>query len=69
MLKFDRQNLVPVVIKDDISGEVLMVAFMNEEALSLTRTTGYTHFTAELEMRSGAKENNQVTSRKLGASS
>ncbi|HEY6407828.1 MAG TPA: phosphoribosyl-AMP cyclohydrolase [Ktedonobacteraceae bacterium] len=44
MLKFDRQGLLPVVIQDDTMGEVLMVAFMNEEALSLTRKTGYTHF-------------------------
>jgi len=44
MLKFDRQGLLPAVIQDDATGEVLMVAFMNEEALSLTRGTGYTHF-------------------------
>jgi phosphoribosyl-AMP cyclohydrolase len=44
MLKFDRQGLLPVVIQDDGSNDVLMVAFMNEEALRLTRETGYTHF-------------------------
>jgi phosphoribosyl-AMP cyclohydrolase len=44
MLKFDRQGLVPAVIQDDATGEVLMVAFMNQEALQLTRETGYTHF-------------------------
>ncbi len=44
MLKFDRQGLIPVVIQDDATGEVLMVAFMNEEALRMTRETGYTHF-------------------------
>ena len=44
MLKFDRQGLLPVVIQDDATGEVLMVAFMNQEALHLTRETGYTHF-------------------------
>ncbi|MBV8821814.1 MAG: phosphoribosyl-AMP cyclohydrolase [Ktedonobacteraceae bacterium] len=44
MLKFDRQGLIPVVIQDDASADVLMVAFMNEEALQLTRQTGYTHF-------------------------
>lgn len=44
MLKFDRQGLIPTVIQDDTTGEVLMVAFMNEEALKLTRNTGYTHF-------------------------
>ena len=44
MLKFDRQGLIPTVIQDDTTGEVLMVAFMNEEALNLTRKMGYTHF-------------------------
>ena len=44
MLKFDRQGLIPAVIQDHASGEVLMVAFMNEEAFHLTRQTGYTHF-------------------------
>ena len=44
MLKFDRQGLLPAVIQDDATDEVLMVAFMNEEALQLTRETGYTHF-------------------------
>ncbi len=44
MLKFDRQGLVPTVIQDDTTGEVLMVAFMNEEALQKTYETGYTHF-------------------------
>lgn len=44
MLKFDRQGLIPAVIQDDTTGEVLMVAFMNEEALKMTRNKGYTHF-------------------------
>src|SRR5216683_7046946 len=44
MLKFDRQGLIPTVVQDDTSNEVLMVAFMNEEAFDRTRATGYTHF-------------------------
>jgi len=44
MLKFDRQGLIPAVIQDDATNEVLMVAFMNEEAFDRTRETGYTHF-------------------------
>ena len=44
MLKFDRQGLIPAVIQDDVTNEVLLVAFMNEEALQRTRETGYTHF-------------------------
>jgi phosphoribosyl-AMP cyclohydrolase len=44
MLKFDRQGLIPAVIQDDTTGEVLMVAFMNEEAFERTSQTGHTHF-------------------------
>ncbi len=44
MLRFDRQGLIPCVIVDDTTGDVLMVAFMNEEALQKTRETGFTHF-------------------------
>lgn len=44
MLNFDSQGLVPAVIVDDATGNVLMVAFMNEEALRQTRATGFTHF-------------------------
>ena len=44
MLNFDRQGLIPAVIQDDATNEVLMVAFMNEVAFARTRETGYTHF-------------------------
>ncbi|MBO0795188.1 MAG: phosphoribosyl-AMP cyclohydrolase [Ktedonobacteraceae bacterium] len=43
-LKFDRQGLAPAVVVDDTSGEVLMVAFMNQEALQRTLESGQTHF-------------------------
>ena len=37
-------GLVPAIIQDDESGEVLMVGFMNEEALASTRKTGFATF-------------------------
>jgi phosphoribosyl-ATP pyrophosphohydrolase/phosphoribosyl-AMP cyclohydrolase len=37
-------GLVPAVVQDADSREVLMVGFMNEEALEVTRRTGYTTF-------------------------
>ena len=37
-------GLIPAVIQDADSAEVLMVGFMNEEALDLTRRTGYATF-------------------------
>jgi phosphoribosyl-AMP cyclohydrolase len=38
------QGLIPAVIQDADSGEVLMVGFMNEEALAKTRNTGFATF-------------------------
>jgi phosphoribosyl-AMP cyclohydrolase len=37
-------GLVPAVIQDVESNEVLMVGFMNDEALARTRSTGYATF-------------------------
>ena len=37
-------GLIPAVIQDEQSQEVLMVGFMNEEALALTRSTGFATF-------------------------
>jgi phosphoribosyl-AMP cyclohydrolase len=37
-------GLIPAVIQDDTSGEVLMVGFMNADALEQTRTTGFATF-------------------------
>lgn len=37
-------GLVPAVIQDADSNEVLMVGFMNDEALALTRSSGYATF-------------------------
>jgi len=42
---FEKLNgLVPAVIQDDATNEVLMVGFMNAEALETTRRTGYATF-------------------------
>jgi phosphoribosyl-AMP cyclohydrolase len=43
-LKYDTHGLIPAVAQDAESGEVLMVAWMNAEALRLTRATGEAHF-------------------------
>ena len=42
--KFDDKGLIPVVVQDHITGEVLMVAWANEEAVEKMKETGYTHF-------------------------
>jgi phosphoribosyl-AMP cyclohydrolase / phosphoribosyl-ATP pyrophosphohydrolase len=41
---FDERGLVPCVVQDWRTGEVLTLAYMNAEALRLTRETGETHF-------------------------
>jgi phosphoribosyl-AMP cyclohydrolase len=44
-MDFTKLNgLIPAVIQDDVSGEVLMVGFMNEEAQERTRVSGYATF-------------------------
>ncbi|MDR3074607.1 MAG: bifunctional phosphoribosyl-AMP cyclohydrolase/phosphoribosyl-ATP diphosphatase HisIE [Candidatus Methanoplasma sp.] len=43
-LKFDKDGLIPVVVQDHITNEVLMVAWANEEAFELMKSTGRTHF-------------------------
>ena len=37
-------GLVPAVVQDASSGDVLMVAFMNEEAWRMTLNTGFATF-------------------------
>ena len=39
--KFDENGLITVVAQDAVTGEVLMVAYMNREALDLTIKSGY----------------------------
>lgn len=39
-VEFDRDGLVPCIAQDADTGEVLTLAYMNEEALRLTRETG-----------------------------
>jgi len=43
-LQFDERGLIPVVVQDRESGDVLMLAFANGEALSRTAETGLAHF-------------------------
>lgn len=44
LLKYDEKGLIPAVIQDVRSGTVLMVAYMNREALEKTLTEGRTWF-------------------------
>jgi phosphoribosyl-ATP pyrophosphohydrolase/phosphoribosyl-AMP cyclohydrolase len=42
--KFDAGGLIPAIVQDATTREVLTVAYMNEEALRLTLDKGETHF-------------------------
>ena len=44
MPKFDSAGLLTAVVTDSVNGGVLMVAFMDAEALAQTRATGLAHF-------------------------
>jgi len=44
MLKYDEKGLITAVIQDATTKDVLMVAWMNAEALQLTQDTGEAHF-------------------------
>jgi len=43
-IKYGPDGLVPVVTQDHVTGEVLMVAYMNREAYETTVSTGFAHY-------------------------
>ena len=42
--KFDANGLIPAIAQDALSGQVLMHAYMNAEALARTLETGLAHY-------------------------
>ena len=43
-LRFDERGLIPAVVQHARSGEVLMLGYMNREALDLTLSSGLVTF-------------------------
>ena len=43
-LKFDEKGLIPVIVQDYYTKQVLTLAYMNEESLKITMEEGYTCF-------------------------
>ncbi|MEA5135047.1 MAG: phosphoribosyl-AMP cyclohydrolase [Candidatus Fimivivens sp.] len=41
---FEKGELIPAIVQESGTGEVLMLAYMNRESLELTLKTGYTWF-------------------------
>jgi phosphoribosyl-ATP pyrophosphohydrolase/phosphoribosyl-AMP cyclohydrolase len=42
-LKFDANGLIPIIVQDVVNGQVLMMAYMNREAIEKTLATGKVH--------------------------
>ncbi len=43
-LNFSDEGLIPVIVQDAVTKDVLMFAFASREAVSLTLETGYAHY-------------------------
>ncbi|MBA9026796.1 MULTISPECIES: bifunctional phosphoribosyl-AMP cyclohydrolase/phosphoribosyl-ATP diphosphatase HisIE [Bacillaceae] len=43
-IKFDEKGLIPAIVQDAVTGEVLTLAYMNEESLQLSMEKGETWF-------------------------
>lgn len=43
-IRYDDRGLIPAIIRESATGAILMVAWMNEESLRMTRERGETHF-------------------------
>ncbi len=63
-IEFDERGLVPCIVQDWRTGEVLTLAYMNAESLRLTRETGEMHFFSrsrqELWHKGGTSGNTQA---------
>src|SRR5918999_4759947 len=67
-IRFDEHGLVPCVAQDWGTGEVLTLAYMNEEALRRTRDSGELHFYSRSRQelwRKGETSGNVMTVRQL----
>ncbi len=67
-LKFDGKGLIPAVVQDADTGEMLMLAYMNEEALRRTLSRGeawfYSRSRQEL-WHKGSTSGNRITVRSV----
>jgi phosphoribosyl-AMP cyclohydrolase len=43
-LRFSGGGLIPVIVQDTKTRDILMMAYANEEAVHLTETTGFAHY-------------------------
>lgn len=69
-LVFDEAGLIPVVVQDAASGDVLMLAWANAEALACTAESGLAHFWSRSRQslwRKGETSGNSLRVRELRA--
>ncbi|MGM8365410.1 bifunctional phosphoribosyl-AMP cyclohydrolase/phosphoribosyl-ATP diphosphatase HisIE [Virgibacillus sp. W0181] len=69
-LAFDENGLIPAIVQDDTTGKVLMLAYMNEEALQKTMDTKETWFysrSREELWNKGATSGNKQTVKSLSS--
>ena len=50
-IDWSKHKLIPAIAQDANSGDVLMLAYMNEEALNLTLSSGYAHYFSRSKQR------------------
>jgi phosphoribosyl-AMP cyclohydrolase len=65
---YDERGLVPAIVQDAASGQVLMLAWMNAEALELTHQTQEAHFWSRSRQelwRKGATSGNTLQVREV----
>ncbi|MGP1486028.1 MAG: bifunctional phosphoribosyl-AMP cyclohydrolase/phosphoribosyl-ATP diphosphatase HisIE [Campylobacter sp.] len=68
MIKVDWQKvggLLPVIVQDEDSSEVLMLAYMNEEALNLSIQTGFAHYFSRTKNRIWKKGEESSNTQKI----
>lgn len=68
-MKLDfKKGLIPAIIQDYKSGEVLMLGFMNQEALQKTKDTGWVYFWSRSKNRlwmKGEQSGNKLKIKKI----
>ena len=61
---FEKAPLLPAIVQEESTGEVLMLAYMNRESFQKTLETGYTWFGAGHGRSFGIKEPHRGICRK-----
>src|SRR5262249_51385243 len=66
-VQFDERGLVPCIVQDWRTGEVLTLAYMNAEALARTRETARSHFSSRSRQELGHKGETSGTTQAVKA--